>query len=422
MGHGGRGVGHAEGGEAMGANAQAAAMRAMPAANAAYDGPAVVPRLLDLLAWRDAAIAWIAQRLLIAPFIYLGHFVLTGHRGSALDELRSVWFYWDAAHYAGIAQQGYSGLPEAAFYPLFPLLERAISLVTGGDVVLAGVIVANTSCLAAFALLRVLVEREAGLPIARRTLILVAAFPTSFYFAMAYSESLFLLLSVGVFLALSERRWLLAGGVAALAALTRPVGVLLVLPLLIEVVREVRMLPASAGRWAALARGVGALALPVAGFAAFNIYVALHFGAHASTYDAEGGGWGRQFSWPWDGFARATVAALSDSAFIERLHAGLDIGFTALLCALSLLAIRKLPARYAVYVCATSALVLLTPIHKYDWAALASNSRFMLVMFPLFWLLARWSGRPLVALALAGVSAALLLLFALTFAAGTFVA
>jgi len=405
----------------MVANVQVAAAHAAPTGRIMRAASMERPRLLDRLAWRDAAIAWIAQRLLIAPFIYLGHFVLTGHHGSALDELRSVWLYWDAAHYTGIAQQGYTGLPEAAFYPLFPLLERAVSLVTGGDVVLAGVIVANVSCLTAFALLRVLAEREAGRSIARRTLILVAAFPTSFFFAMAYSESLFLLLSVGVFLALHERRWLLAGGIAALAALTRPVGVLLLLPLLIEIARGMRVTPVGA-RWAMLARGVGALSLPVVGFVAFNIYVGLHFGAHASTYDAEGGGWGRQFSWPWDGFARATTAALGDGAFIERLHASLDIGFTALLCALSILAIRKLPARYAVYVCATSALVLLTPIHKYDWAALASNSRFMLVMFPLFWLLARWSGRPLVALALAGVSAALLLLFALTFAAGTFVA
>ena len=121
-------------------------------------------------------------------------------------------------------------------------------------------------------------------------------------------------------------------------------------------------------------------------------------------------------------FVQATTAVLNDGVFIERLHAILDIGFTATLCALAIMTIRRLPLSYASYVCATATVMLLTPVHKYDWAALGSYSRYMLVLFPLFWLIARWSGRPSVTLAITGVSGALLLLFTLAFAAGMFVA
>jgi 4-amino-4-deoxy-L-arabinose transferase-like glycosyltransferase len=69
--------------------------------------------------------------------------------------------------------------------------------------------------------------------VARATVYLLAFSPMAFFFSAPYTESLFLLLSVGAFYAARRERWWVAGAVAGLAAVTRNMGVLLVLPLAI---------------------------------------------------------------------------------------------------------------------------------------------------------------------------------------------
>ncbi|MGZ3602432.1 MAG: hypothetical protein ACXWQ5_22995, partial [Ktedonobacterales bacterium] len=99
------------------------------------------------------------------------------------------------------------------------------------------------------------------------------------------------------------------------------------------------------------------------------------------------------------------------------------IGFTLVFLALAVLALRRLPVCYSLVGCATVALALLTPMHTLDWAGLGSNVRFMLVMFPLFMLLARWGEERRAAhLAIFGCSVLLLVLLTFEFVGGAFVA
>ncbi|MGZ3664262.1 MAG: mannosyltransferase family protein, partial [Ktedonobacterales bacterium] len=201
------------------------APRAMRASLAAE-----TPGLFDGMAWRDAALVWLGQRLALGALMLLGMRLL-GNAASGWG-LTHILANWDGDIYRNIASGGYRELWQAAFFPLYPLLEHVVALVTGGNTALAGVIIANVASLGAFGLLRVLVERELGRSIARRTLLYMAIFPVSFFLVAAYAESLFLLLSVGAFLALRRERWMAAGLLIALATLTRPVGILLELALL----------------------------------------------------------------------------------------------------------------------------------------------------------------------------------------------
>ena len=66
-----------------------------------------------------------------------------------------------------------------------------------------------------------------------RSLAFVAPAPGAVAFAMAYSDSLFLLLAAGTFLAAEQRRWWLMALLYGLATLTRLQGVLLGIPLAI---------------------------------------------------------------------------------------------------------------------------------------------------------------------------------------------
>ena len=66
---------------------------------------------------------------------------------------------------------------------------------------------------------------------ARRTVLYVAVFPFAFFFTQVYTESLFLLTSVSAVTAAVVSRWGWAGFFGGLAALTRPNGILIAIPL-----------------------------------------------------------------------------------------------------------------------------------------------------------------------------------------------
>ena len=120
------------------------------------------------------------------------------------------------------------------------------------------VVVANLSSLLAVALLAVLARRETGdEALARRAAWLVCLAPAAFTQVMGYAEGTLLALSVGTFLALRARAWWWAGALGLAAAATRPLGVLLIIPAVIEAVR------AGAASWTGAPRaGAGARRWP----------------------------------------------------------------------------------------------------------------------------------------------------------------
>ncbi|WP_338485654.1 hypothetical protein VM636_23995 [Streptomyces sp. SCSIO 75703] len=140
---------------------------------------------------------------------------------------------WDALWYARIASGGYGyevRLPsgdvhsDLAFFPLLPWLERmgaAVSPLSHADV---GFLVSLCGSLAAawgiFAVTEHLYGRRAGVC----AVVLWAALPVGIVQSMAYSESLFTALAAWSLYAVLTGRWLSAGTLAALAGLTRPVG------------------------------------------------------------------------------------------------------------------------------------------------------------------------------------------------------
>ena len=185
-------------------------------------------------------------------------------------KLTETFAAWDSGWYFDIAQRGYywspSGQSSLAFFPLYPLLMRALAWPFGGGdraLWLAGIGLSYSALFLGLTVLHRLTsttfgDREA----ARRTVLYVAVFPFAYFFTQVYTESLFLLTSVSAVAAAVARRWGLAGLFGALAALTRPNGILVAVPL---------GLLALSGRprLAELARRAAALALVPLGFGAF---------------------------------------------------------------------------------------------------------------------------------------------------------
>jgi hypothetical protein len=114
---------------------------------------------------------------------------------------------WDAGWLGRIARDGYDWNDQsAAFFPGYPLAIRALAATTPLDEV-AGLLVSNAAFLTALVVLYALTTREFSTSTARRTVVLVAAFPTSFFFLAPYSESLFVLASLLTFWWARRGRW-----------------------------------------------------------------------------------------------------------------------------------------------------------------------------------------------------------------------
>ncbi len=162
-------------------------------------------------------------------------------------------------------------LSDQAFFPLYPLAERTVSAVTGLPAVQAGLAIsAVSSVVAAAGIYRV----GAHLHDARTGVILVclwSSLPVSIVQSMAYTESMFTALVAWSLYGLLTHRYVVAGALAALAGLTRPMSVAIVAAVLCAAMLRAAQL-GSAGRTRVREPLLGALLAPI-GLVAYVAYV-----------------------------------------------------------------------------------------------------------------------------------------------------
>ncbi|MFD6414977.1 hypothetical protein [Streptomyces sp. NPDC060194] len=206
---------------------------------------------------------------------------------------------WDAVWYQRIAADGYGytvTLPDGsvhsdlAFFPLLPLLERALSwlgLSYGGAGLLVGHLAALAAAWGIFAVGARLHGRRAGVLLAA----LWGAYPTAFVQSMAYTETLFTALAAWSLHAVLTRRWLAAGLLCALAGLTRPTAAALIAALALTAVHQVltgRDLPwRERLPWRVLA----GVCLAPAGWLGYVVFVAVREGGPRAYFDVQAS-WG----------------------------------------------------------------------------------------------------------------------------------
>jgi len=160
-----------------------------------------------------------------------------------------IWARWDSNWYLAIASNGYDlgqlagRLPKeyqpadsSGFFPLYPLLIRFLRPVFGG--IGAGILISNVFLLlSVFCLLQISIQLwgpERGGQIGFGAGLALLLWPYTLFFSAVYSESLFLFLSAAAFLSSLRRQDGRVVVLASLATLTRPFGLALALPLLMQ--------------------------------------------------------------------------------------------------------------------------------------------------------------------------------------------
>ncbi|HUV42541.1 MAG TPA: hypothetical protein VMY36_01400 [Patescibacteria group bacterium] len=142
---------------------------------------------------------------------------------------------FEGIDYLDIAKKGY-GIYQQAFFPLYPKLIEFIgfSPIFRGRLLLAGLFISSISLFFSLFLFFKLVRLDFNRRIARRAILYLLIFPTSFYLAAVYTESLFLVLILASFYFAKTKNWWLAGIFGLLAASTRLTGVFLFPALVVE--------------------------------------------------------------------------------------------------------------------------------------------------------------------------------------------
>jgi hypothetical protein len=147
---------------------------------------------------------------------------------------------WDSEWYFKIVTEGYRFIDDptieqnVVFYPLYPMLARALVVVSGLTPSDSMLLVSNVAGLSAVVALFKLVRDEFGDRLALATTALLSFFPTSILLSAGYTEPLELLLIVLFFIALKPKRYLLAAFFAGLAVADRSTGIVLLPVLLCE--------------------------------------------------------------------------------------------------------------------------------------------------------------------------------------------
>jgi hypothetical protein len=344
---------------------------------------------------------------------------------------------WDAAWYLVIAHYGYRPdlgsftASRTAFFPLYPLGVHVLGDL-GAPLVLAGVLFSVAMLavglyglhrLTTLEVRRLSSKRGDGLArvdaseVARVAVLLTAFAPMAFYFSAVYSESLYLALSVGVFLCARQGKWATCALLAALAGATRSSGIVLLLPMALLYLygpREDREpdFPSATGlrpRYR-VRRDALWFALAPAGIGLYVAHLAFYGGDALAPFHAEGI-WNRHFAGPYGGVGAGAKAAFEGlrqllsaqrqhvyfpaaggSPFINAGHNLLLFGFLVAAIPAVIGVLRMLPLSYGTYALASLALPLSYPVAPQP---LMSLPRFLVVLFPLnMWLAVHLASRP----------------------------
>ena len=342
-------------------------------------------------------LAYAASRLITT--IAVGLAAMASHQ--AFHRVLTV---WDGRWYVRIALHGYpTSVPQGdfytgtgrqvqssiAFFPLYPLLVRGLDRVLPGGADVAGAVLALLIGAAATVVVWMVAGKLADRRVADRAAVLFAFSPGAFVLSLVYAEGLLVLLSAACLLALLERRWLLAGVLAALAGATRPNATAAML----------------ACAWAAGVaiwkdrewRAAIAPALAPIGMLAFFVFLWWHTGETLIWFRVESEGWGERID-----FGRSNLGVFAD-LFTRPLHNPNHLVLAASMVAAVVLMVilvrAKLPAILNVYALSGLGLVLASHIN--------ARPRFIFVAFPLAIALAKTTARrPAVFVVLTAVFAA----------------
>lgn len=311
---------------------------------------------------RLVIITWLATRALL---LGVAAYIMTS-TGASLDQVLTR---WDVEHYVAIASNGYRDPLDVAFFPGLPLLMAGFGALGLPMVISTAIAAQAASGLAAWAL-----QRIGGVWMA--CLWLLA--PMTVFTAVPYTEPFFCAAAFWAWDRGLKARWGQVAALASIACALRISGLFLIAALGIMVVTQ------GSRPFVKKLRDCAWLLVPAAVLGAYALFLHQHTGSWSAWYSAQGQGWQRNLSWPWDAL-KATWPLTAESHWPDRPEVPVMFRFEIVSVALGYVAALwcLMKRRWAEFTWVAVNVIVLS---SSGW--FMSVNRAVLLWFPLFGLLA----------------------------------
>jgi Gpi18-like mannosyltransferase len=357
---------------------------------------------------------WVAVLIVAAAKVLvfgLGYFAMAPHLSGAspIAILTDQFNKWDAPHYVYLAQHWYTNSGDPAnfivFFPLYPLLTRLFTF-SPDTVNLSALVVANACSVVALIYLYKLTKLDFGVGTAQKAILFLSVFPTAYFLSAPYTEGLFFATVIAALYYARLGKWLPAGIIGGLAALTRLGGLLMLPVLAVEFLhqnrRSLRRIFSFDFVWIFLV-AVG-----------FLIYLDINLQTTGSMFTfirLEHEHWFNTLD-PWGGFMGALSWA-QNASYPESVTIGLAPLVFAVFGLVMVVVgfVRRFRPSYMVYMVLTWMLAVSTSF----WL---SVPRYIMAVFPMFILLGTLAKGKAATLAITAVSVVFLCYFIFMFGSG----
>lgn len=292
------------------------------------------------------------------------------------DSIISIWNVWDTHHYIAIAQYGYTSSTvdernlQIVFFPLYPYTVRIFSLIFR-DYILSALLVSNLAYAGAVIYLFKLVRLDYESEDAFRAVTYLSIFPTAYFLHAAYTESLFIMLTIASFYYARKENWALSGLIGMLAAATRVTGIILLPVLVIEYLNQKRF------KLKEIRKNILWLSIIALGLVFYLVLNYITFGDPFKFLEIQNEHWAKHLDFPYKGFLDA-LGSIFWRTPRDAMTAGWgEITFALLGLALTIYSFFRIRLSYSLYALATWFLVTST----WFWLSIP---RYTLSMFPIF--------------------------------------
>lgn len=319
------------------------------------------------------SLLFLASRAVLTVIGVIAYQVIGKKDYTQFPDWFNIWNVWDSERYLFIARHWYpttvnmSDMVNYVFFPLYPLLMRLIGAIIN-NYYYAGLIISNVCLFVACFYIYRLVRLDSDESTAMRAIKYLFLFPTAFVLSGVLTESLFLALSLACFYYAKKGNWLASGVFGMLTALTRPYGVVIVIPMAYEYLRSIDF-NVTKVRLDSLCLLLTPMGVCILG--AYDYYKTGDFLAFAHAQSL----WGLALQNP----LTQLLMRLSEM--------GMDVRFNAVLTLMALLLLVIFYKKIGVSQLLYGLLIILIPLASP--ASPWSMSRYILVVFPLFIIFAR---------------------------------
>ena len=217
---------------------------------------------------------------------------------------------WDSPHYLYLAENWYTNIGDQAnfivFLPLYPFFIKVFSL-GFFDYKIVSLFLSNLFFILGGLIFYKLLRLDYSEKFSVFVLVLLSVFPTSFFFSSTYPESLYLFLFSLSFYLVRKNYLTMSFATTSLLTLTRPFGILIWLPLLIESLKKNKL----------------SKILPIISFFcifSILIYLLINYLVYGNFFAFQKilqNNWVKSFSFPWKGILNSWKIALGGRSWDE---------------------------------------------------------------------------------------------------------